>query len=272
MTDWESLTTEDLRSSGGAGALALLPVAAVEQHGPHLPLGTDAMICDAIVERAADLLGAGCGVECDGGPDVLRLPTQRIGVSPEHDSFPGTLSIEPEIALAAWTAIGVAVARAGIGKLVVFNTHGGQPGVIDQMAIRLRRSHDMLVVRANIFGLGLPDDTIDAAEQRHGLHGGLLETALMLVIRPDLVRLDRARNFTSRGSAMVAEYEVLRAEGDGVGLGWLAEDLNPAGVTGNAAAATPALGARLLEHYGERLAALLRDTAAFTPPGTDGAR
>ena len=264
MTDWECLTTEDLRSSGGAVALALLPVAAVEQHGPHLPLGTDAMICDAIVERAADLLGA--------GPDVLRLPTQRVGVSPEHDSFPGTLSIEPEIALAAWTAIGVAVARAGITKLVVFNTHGGQPGVIDQMAIRLRRSHDMLVVRANIFGLGLPDDTIDAAEQRHGLHGGLVETALMLVIRPDLVRQDRVQNFNSRDSAMVAEFEVLRAEGDGVGLGWLAEDLNPAGVTGNAAAATPALGARLLEHYGERLAALLRDTAAFTPLGTDGAR
>lgn len=268
LIDWESFTTEEIRSFDFAKTIALLPVAAVEQHGPHLPLGTDAMICDAIIERAAPWLDRPSGE----GPVVLRLPIQRVGVSPEHESFAGTLSIEPETALAVWTAIGAGVARAGITKFVVFNSHGGQPGVVDQMAVRLRRAHGMLVVRANIFGLGLPDGVIDAAEQRFGLHGGLVETALMLAIRPDLVRRDKARDFRSRDSTIVAESVVLGAESGGVGIGWLAEDLNPAGVTGNAAAATPELGERLLAHYAERLAALLRDTAGQSLPNSGGSR
>jgi creatinine amidohydrolase len=262
MIDWESLTTEDLRALDrqSEDAIAVLPLAAVEQHGPHLPLGTDAMICDAILEATAARLGD--------GPRVFRLPTQRIGVSPEHESFVGTLSIEPEMALASWVAIGAAVARSGIRKLVVFNSHGGQPGVVDQMAVRLRRSHGMLVTRANIFGLGLPEATISEAEARHGLHGGLVETSMMLVIRPDLVRMDLARNFKSRDVDIVARSERLSAEGPGIGIGWLAEDLNPAGVTGDAASATIELGEKLLDHHGASLAALIRDVAALEWPIT----
>lgn len=256
MTDWESLTTEDLGAP--TRAIALLPVAAIEQHGPHLPLGTDAMICDAILDAAA--------VGLDQNARVLRLPTQRVGVSPEHESFAGTLSIPPETALACWTAIGSGVARAGIRKLVVFNTHGGQPGVVDQLAVRLRRSHGMLVVRANIFGFGTPQGAIDESEQRYGLHGGLVETSLMRLIRPDLVRMDLARNFASWDASVVARSKTLTAEGAGIGIGWLAEDLNPAGVTGDAAAATAALGERLLTHYGAGLASLLKDVAALELP------
>jgi creatinine amidohydrolase len=259
MIHWESLTTEDLRAPGEA--VALLPLAAVEQHGPHLPLGTDAMICDAVLDAASERLGETAR--------VLRLPTQRIGVSPEHESFPGTLSIEPELALACWTAIGAAVARAGIVKLVVFNSHGGQPGVVDQMAVRLRRSHGMLVTRANIFGLGTPEGSIDAAELRHGLHGGLVETSLMRVIRPDLVRMDQARDFRSVDEDIVARSQVLSAEGAGVGIGWLAEDLNPAGVTGDAASASVELGTNLLDHLGQGLARLLGDVAALDWPSGD---
>lgn len=262
MIDWESLTTEDVRAldSQSRDTIAVLPLAAVEQHGPHLPLGTDAMICDAVLDAAAARLAE--------GPRVFRLPTQRIGVSPEHESFAGTLSIEPEMALASWVAIGAAVARSGIRKLVVFNSHGGQPGVVDQMAVRLRRSHGMLVTRANIFGLGLPEAAISEAEARHGLHGGLVETSMMLVIRPNLVRMDLARNFKSRDGDIVACSERLSAEGPGIGIGWLAEDLNPAGVTGDAASATVELGEKLLDHHGASLAALLRDVAALDWPIT----
>lgn len=260
MIHWECLTTEDLRVPGEA--VALLPLAAVEQHGPHLPLGTDAMICDAVIDAAGERLGEAVR--------VLRLPTQRVGVSPEHESFPGTLSIEPEIALAAWTAIGAAVARAGIRKLVAFNSHGGQPGVVDQMAVRLRRSHGMMVTRANIFGFGAPDGAVGADELRHGLHGGLVETSLMRVIRPDLVRMELARDFRSRDQHIVAASRVLSAEGAGIGIGWLAEDLNPAGVTGDAGAATLAVGNRLLEHLGHGLARLLEDVAAIDWPVGEG--
>jgi creatinine amidohydrolase len=260
MVQWECLTTEDLRAPGET--VALLPLAAVEQHGPHLPLGTDAMICDAVIDAAAQGLGK--------GTNVLRLPTQRIGVSPEHESFPGTLSIEPEMALATWTGFGAAVARAGINKLVVFNSHGGQPGVVDQMAIRLRKAHGMMVTRANIFGFGTPDASVGEAELRHGLHGGLVETSLMRVIRPDLVRMDLARNFKSADANIVATSEMLAAEGAGIGIGWLAEDLNPAGVTGDAASASVELGNVLLEHLGDGLGRLLNDVARMRWPIEEG--
>lgn len=260
MIDWESLTTTDGWDDGST--VALLPVAAIEQHGPHLPLGTDAIICDGVIDAAARYLNAGLR--------VLRLPTQRIGVSPEHASFPGTLSMEPEVALAAWHAIGESVARAGPRRLVIFNSHGGQPGVVDQLALRLRRSHGMLVARGNIFGLGLPVGAVDAVETRFGLHGGLVETSVMRVLRPDLVRMDLARNFNSRDQDIVETSEILTAEGAGIGIGWLAEDLNPAGVTGDAASATAELGKRILDHLGARLARLLEDVAALDWPDREG--
>ena len=256
MIDWESLTTEDLRVPGDA--IALLPLAAVEQHGPHLPLGTDAMICDAVIDATGACLS-------DAVP-VLRLSTQRIGVSPEHESFPGTLSMEPEIALSTWGAITSSVARSGVRKLVLFNTHGGQPGVVDQIAVRSRREHGMLVVRANIFGLGTPDGLVDEEELRYGLHGGLVETSLMLVIRPDLVRMEQAQNFQSADRDIVTNFRGLSAEGPGIGIGWLAEDLNVLGVTGNAAGASAKLGQALLNHLGSGLADLLRDVAEMNWP------
>lgn len=260
MIDWESLTTADPWDR--EATVALLPVAAIEQHGPHLPLGTDAIICDGVIDAAARSLK----------PDtrVLRLPTQRVGVSPEHASFPGTLSMEPEVALAAWQAIGESVARAGLRRVVIFNSHGGQPGVVDQLALRLRRALGMLVARANIFGLGLPDGAVDATEARFGLHGGLVETSLMLVLRPELVRMDLARNFRSRDEDISKASQRLTAEGAGIGIGWLAEDLNPEGVTGDAASATTDLGARILDHLGIGLARLLEDVAALDWPGPEG--
>lgn len=264
MILWEDQSSTGLRAAAeDPRAVVVLPVAAVEQHGPHLPLGTDAIICDAVLDAAARHLPE--------RPAVLRLPTQRVGVSPEHESFPGTLSVEPEGALAAWTGLGAQVARAGFRRLLVFNTHGGQPGVVDQMAVRLRRAHEMLVVRANIFGLGLPDEGIPSRERRFGLHGGLVETALMLAVRPDLVAMDRARDFHSRDEDLVARSGLLSAEGPGIGIGWLAEDLNIEGVTGNAAAATPELGRAILAHLADRLAVLLRDTAGCPLPGEDAA-
>ncbi len=256
MIEWESLTTEDRWEPGGT--VALLPVAAVEQHGPHLPLGTDAIICDGVMEAAGHRLNEACR--------VLRLPTQRIGVSPEHAGFAGTLSLEPETALAAWTAIGASVARSGLNRLVIFNSHGGQPGVVDQLALRLRREHGMLVARVNIFGLGLPEGAVAPDEARNGLHGGLVETSLMRVLRPDLVRMDLARNFHSRDRDIAAASALLAAERAGIGIGWLAEDLNPAGVTGDAASATVDLGQRILDHLGTALARLLEDTGALDWP------
>lgn len=252
--DWEHLTTADLDGGVPERAVALLPVAAVEQHGPHLPLGTDAILTDAVVAAAREKGGRSAS--------VLRLPTQRIGLSPEHLAFPGTLSLEAETVIAAWTAIGASVARAGLRKLVILNGHGGQTGLVDVIATRLRVSHGMTVVRATTFRLLGDDVELGAVEERYGLHGGMLETSMMLAAAPDLVRRSAAVDFVSSAQAWEKRFAALEGEG-ATGLGWMAQDLNPAGVTGNAAAATAELGHRMIDAMAGRLAAILDDLAGF---------
>jgi creatinine amidohydrolase len=260
---WEELTTTDFAGFDAQSTVVVLPVAAIEQHGPHLPLGTDALLADAICEAARDR-----------SPDdqpVLRLPTQRIGLSAEHASFAGTLTTSAETLLALWTDIGRAVAATGLRKLVIVNTHGGQPAIVDLVAQRLRREAAMLVVRANSFRFAsLPDDLTER-ERRYGWHGGLIETSLMLRLAPRLVRRAALRAFPSRAEAFDAASAVLRVEGQ-TGIGWLAEDLNAEGVVGDASAATAAQGERLLTDLGERLAALIEDVRRLPlpPPGREG--
>ena len=252
--DWERLTTADFAGGVPEHAVALLPVAAVEQHGPHLPLGTDAILTDAIVDaaRAKEASAA----------TVLRLPTQRIGLSPEHLAFPGTLSLEAETVIAAWTAIGASVARAGVRKLVILNGHGGQTGLVDVVATRLRVAHGMTVVRATTFRLLGDSVDLGEREERFGLHGGLLETSMMLAAAPDLVRQAAVADFASNAEAWEKGFAALEGEGE-TGLGWMAQDLNPAGVTGNAAAASAELGQRIIEAMASRLAAVIEDLAGF---------
>lgn len=251
---WEHLTTTDLADGACAGAVAVLPVAAVEQHGPHLPLGTDAILTDAVVDAALGRLPAAV--------EALRLPTQRVGVSPEHLGFPGTLSLDPETAIALWTAIGRSVAGAGIRRLVLLNGHGGQTALVDVVAMRLRAELGMTVARATYFAFLDGDPGLDERERRFGWHGGLLETALMLAVRPDLVRMERAEDFRSTAEDVAAAHRALRVEGE-TGIAWMAEDLNPAGATGNAAAATPEAGRRLLDRAAGRLATLIAELHGF---------
>lgn len=251
---WEELTTATLAALDADRAVAVLPVAAIEQHGPHLPLGTDAMIVDAVAGRALAALAPD-------GP-VLRLPTQRIGTSREHESFAGTLSHAPETLIAAWGEIGRSVRRAGVRRLVIVNSHGGQPQIVDLVALGLRRDHGMLVVRANLFAFALPDGVIAPDERRFGFHGGEIETALMLHIAPDLVRREHARPFPSASQDIAAASALLEAEGE-AGFAWLAEDLNPDGPTGDAGRATAETGEILLRHYAGKLAAVIEDAARF---------
>ena len=255
---WADLATTDFADLDPDRAVAILPVAATEQHGPHLPLGTDAMINQGVLDQALGLL--------DPSLWVAVLPAQHVGESLEHIGFPGTLSLSAETALAVWNAIGAGVSRAGVRKLILFNSHGGQTGLVDTVAVRLRQAHGLLTVRASTFALGLPGGVVPPDEAEHGLHGGLVETAVMLALHPGLVRMDQAGDFASAGIALARDHQVLRAEGP-VGLGWAAEDLHPAGPTGNAAAATAALGTRILDHWADRLAVLIGEVATL-PPST----
>ena len=252
-THWEHLTTTELADPAFRDAVAVLPLGAVEQHGPHLPLGTDAILVDGVLDAALGRLPKAV--------PALRLPTQRVGLSPEHASFAGTLSLDPGTVMAQWTAIGAAVARAGVRRLMLLNGHGGQTAMVDLVAMRLRAEHGMTVARVTYFDLIGEDPAIDERERRFGWHGGQVETALMLALYPELVRRDRLSDFTSAAETIADRYRELRVEGAS-GLGWMAEDLNPSGATGNVAAATEEIGRRLLDRVAGRLATLIGELHA----------
>jgi creatinine amidohydrolase len=243
---WQDLAWTDFAELP-ADAVAVMPVAAVEQHGPHLPVSVDATINAGILAHALDLVP----------PDrtVLALPMQSVGLSVEHVRYPGTLTLSAETLIALLTEIGRSVRRAGLRRLVFLNSHGGQPQAIDIAARRLR-ADGLFAVNCHAGRLGLPASVmLDPLEQRHGFHGGMVETSIMLHLRPDLVRMSKAIDFRSAWIAQERQFSVLTPEG-AIGFGWETQDLHPAGALGDASAATAAAGAAIVEHAAKRLVQL----------------
>ena len=252
---WADLTGPELAALAEADPVAVLPMAAIEQHGPHLPLDTDVVIGAGLIEAA------GRGYPENRAP-IIVLPAMTLGASLEHTGFAGTLSVSGEQAMAQLRAYGAGVAGAGIRRLVIFNSHGGNKAAIDMAALQLRHDHGLLVVKASYFRFAPPADTLAASELAHGLHGGALETAMMLHLAPARVRRDALADFPSYGAERAQAGATLGPEGD-AGFAWRAEDLNPQGVTGNAASATAEQGERLVETFGQRLAQIWHETATF---------
>ena len=254
---WGDLCTTDFAGLDPDRTVAVLPVAATEQHGPHLPLSVDADLVDGVLAAAGPHLGAD-------GP-VYVLPTQAVGLSPEHERFPGTLTLRPETLIRLWCDIGESVARAGVRKLLIFNSHGGHTGIMDVVARELRARSNLLVYSASWFNLPLLDEQgqdlnqrINAHEHRFGIHAGQVETSMMLALRPDTVRMARAQNFPSTSAERAARYPIL-GNGRSAKLAWQMQDYHPAGAVGNAASADAALGEALVQAAGRSLAALLRE-------------
>lgn len=245
---WQDLTTADVASLDRARSVAILPTAAVEQHGPHLPLGTDAMINAGVLARAMVLAPADL--------DMLVLPAMSVGKSNEHQDFPGTLTLSAETMIRALTEIGEGLARAGLRKLVLFNTHGGQPQVLDIVAQDLRARFGMIAVVANAWRMMDRDAHFPPSEREAGLHGGGIETALMLHLHADLVRRDQIRDFTSSARVLEGSFPQLSTQGR-VAFAWQAQDLNPAGAVGDARLGTAEIGRVLVEQAAARLVDLV---------------
>lgn len=260
---WQDLASADFAALDRARAIAVLPLAATEQHGPHLPLSVDADLAHAMTRAAAQHLP----------PDfpAYFLPVQEIGFSPEHLGFAGTLSLKADTVLRVWTEIAECVHASGVRKLVLFNTHGGNVGLMDPVARELRMRLGMLVYRVNWFDLPLQDaaghdlmDRFTPEEQRFGVHAGQVETALMQALRPDQVRRHAVQDFTSTSQARARDFAIL-GNGRSAKLAWAAHDLNPAGAAGNAAAAHATDGQLLLQAAGRALAALLQEIDRLPP-------
>lgn len=258
---WADLSTRDFaeaRTWGlAAQTVAVLPVAAVEQHGPHLPLSVDAALLDGVIQAALPLLPAEL--------PVLFLPPQQLGLSTEHRSYPGTLTLSPSTLIALWTELGECVARAGIKKLLLLNGHGGNVSPMDIVARELRQRCGLLVYSSSWFGLPLPDAVsglFSAQEHRFGIHGGEIETSMMLHLAPQTVHMEEARDWRSTSQDRAAAHAIL-GNGRSAKMGWAIEDYHPAGAVGNAAAATAANGRAVVQAAGQALAHLLSELHAL---------
>ena len=252
---WAELTTRQFAQLAGLGTddvVAVLPVAAIEQHGPHLPTSVDTTLVNGVIAATVPHLGK---------TRALFLPTQPVGKSNEHQRFPGTLTLKAETLIALWTEIGESVHRAGIKKLVLLNSHGGQISVMDIVARDLRVRLDMLVFSVNWFTLPLGDEVnglFSADEHRFGIHGGDMETSMMLALAPHTVDMSQARDFKSSSQQRSEKYPIL---GNGVSakMGWQTQDYNPMGACGNAAIATAAKGHAVINASAQKLAQLLQE-------------
>ena len=260
---WADLTTTDFATLALDRSIAVLPVAATEQHGPHLPLSVDTDLVDGVV--------AACLPHLPADVPVLFLPTQAVGFSPEHARFAGTLTLKSETIVRLWTDIGESVAASGVRKLVLFNAHGGQVSVMDLVARDLRARLDMLVYSVSWFNLPLRDANgqdvnalFSPEEHRFGVHAGDVETSMMRALRPELVCMAAAQNFRSTSQDRAERFDIL-GNGRSAKLGWQMQDYNPNGAAGNAAAATAEKGQALLDAAGRALAQLLVEVDQLPP-------
>jgi len=256
---WADLSTRQFAQLAASPqlqqAVAVLPVAAIEQHGPHLPVSVDTTLVDGVIAASLPHLPADL--------PVLFLPTQQVGKSNEHIRFPGTLTLSAETLMRVWMEIGESVARAGLRKLVLFNSHGGQVSVMDIVARDLRSRHDLIVFSANWYTLPLGDEVMGRftrEEHRFGIHAGDMETSMMLALRPQCVDMAQARDFKSTAQERNASYPVL-GNGSSAKLGWQVQDYNPMGAAGNASLATAEKGRAVIDAAGRQLALLLQEVS-----------
>ena len=266
---WAQVSARDFalaqRSGLAEQTVAVLPVGAIEQHGPHLPLSVDTTLAEGILDAALPQIAADV--------PVLALPTQAIGLSLEHQDYAGTLSLSPATLLAVWTELGACVARAGVKKLLIFNAHGGNVSSMDIVARQLRMQCGLLVYHCSWFNLPQPagvNEAFSAHEHRFGVHGGETETSMMLHLAPQWLRMEHAQNFASTSEDRAQRFPIL-GNGRSAKLGWAMQDYNPLGAAGNAAAADALRGQALVEGAAHSLVRLLEEIYAL-PLDTVGAK
>jgi creatinine amidohydrolase len=251
--DWSARQFAELQRNGGAErAIAVLPLAAIEQHGPHLPVSVDTTLVDGII--------AACLPHLKPDLTVLFLPTQAVGKSNEHQLYAGTLTLSAETLMRAWMELGECVAKAGFRKLVLLNSHGGQITLMEMVARELRVAHDLLVVSSNWFTLPMAPEVaarFTEAEHRFGIHAGDVETSMMLALQPDRVDMTQARDFSNTMADRARDYPLL---GNGAAkMAWQMQDLNSWGAAGNATLASAEKGQAVIADIGRRLADLLHE-------------
>ncbi len=238
------------------GATVLLPIGAIEQHGPHLPLSTDHVIADA----AAKAIVAQLGDELN----LLALPTLAFSKSNEHAWSAGTMWLSNDTMHRVLDDVARCAAFSGASRLVFLNGHGGNSTLLNVACREARLAHDLLTFLVHPF---LPPayspprpDAATSGESGMGIHGGLDETAVMLHLAPDTVDMAKAERNVPE---WLTENEHVRFGGT-VQFGWLSNDFGPQGHIGDPTKATATYGAELFANAISVLCDQLREIATFT--------
>jgi len=233
--------------------LLVLPTAAIEQHGHHLPLATDTLINNLLLGKALERLPTEL--------PIFALPPVCYGKSNEHIGFPGTLSVSAQTFLAVVRDLGASIAASGFKKLVLYNTHGGNTSLVDVIARDLRAEFGLRTF--TLFGsAGAAFEGVSPQERAYGFHAGEVETAFLLHGVPELVHRSE---FTSNYIARVDAPELLKPEGSSANFAWLTKDIAPSGVLGNPAPATAENGEKWANEASARVADALLAMFHFEP-------
>lgn len=231
--------------------LLVLPTAAIEQHGHHLPLATDTLINNLLLGHALEKLPTDL--------PVYALPPVHYGKSNEHIGFAGTLAVSASTFMAVLRDLGASLASAKFQKLVLYNTHGGNTALIDVMARDLRAEFGLRTFTLHGSG-GTSFEGLSPQERAYGFHAGEVETALLLASVPELV--DRSA-YTVNYIADITHPELLLPENAPATFAWLTRDIAPSGVMGDPRPATSENGARWRDQAATRLAAALEAMAHY---------
>jgi creatinine amidohydrolase len=253
------LSTTDVAEIDRTTAVVVQPIGAIEQHGPHLPVMTDAFVGERIAALAADQADA----------EVWILPTLSYGKSTEHLGWAGTMSLSSETLLAVLKDVGRSVAASGFTRLAFVNGHGGNPASLDVAARDIRTETGLLVFPVTTGRLGVPTG-LDLPDAEFSIHGGHVETSVMLHLAPETVHPDR---FVLGGAHLPELFPgELSLEG-ALPTAWISDDLTTNGVIGDPRAATAEIGKDIVTHWTGRLASAYAQMAdfAFRTESTAGA-
>ncbi|MEK8130455.1 creatininase family protein [Paenibacillus filicis] len=244
------LTSLQIKQLQKEDALVILPVGAIEQHGWHLPVMTDTLIGEDLMTRTMELLPEEA--------NVWLLPPVPYGKSNEHLDFAGTFSLSSTTLMHVLNDIGASLKRNGFRRLLLFNTHGGNVDLLNVAARDLRASTGLTVFYVNPHSLDAASDLVSAEEEAYGIHGGDIETSMLMAIKPSWVHEElRVSEIPD-----VTELEYLTLEGK-IRFAWLMSDISHSGIAGDATKASAEKGEIMMQQSARKLAKALQELCRF---------